>query len=346
MPKETILVAGKREERWKLGPALALMLPYLIWAGCRGDSYGDTSAYQSAFKLMPTTFADLPTYIATISKDIGFSALSAFIKIILGNSDVVYFLILATIQIVCIVFLFRKYSCNYWLSTFLFVASTEYMGWMHNGIRQFTAAVLIYAATDFLIEKKYAQLVGVILLASTIHGSALLMLPVVFIIQGKAWNKKTVLCIIACIAVLFFVDKFTGFLEGMLADTQYTNVVSDWESWNDDGTNPLRVLLFSIPMLLSIVGLRMIKIVDNPVINMATNASLITTGLYLISMVTSGIFMGRLPIYVSLYSMCILLPWEIKNFFSSDSSKVVTLMLIAGYIAFFYMQMHFAWGLL
>lgn len=345
-PRERVRVNGRYEERWSWIAVALLVLPYIIWAGFRGNSIGDTGAYRNAFRIMPDTLHGLPAYIETISKDTGFSMLSVFIKIIFGNSDVVYFLILAIIQIICLVIMFRKYSCDFWLSIFLFIASTEYIGWMHNGIRQFTAAALIYVATDLLIEKKYVPLVGVILLASTIHGSALLMIPIVFIIHGKAWNKRTVLCILACITVLFFVDQFTNALDQLVSDTQYTNVVSDWKSWSDDGTNPLRVLIFSIPMLLSIVGLRMIKQENNLMINIATNASIITTGLYLISMVTSGIFMGRLPIYVSLYSMCILLPWEIKNLFTPNSSKLVEVIIVVFYIVFFYYQMHFGWGML
>ena len=42
MPKETIIIAGKKEERWRMGPAIAFMVPYIIWAGFRNDSYGDS----------------------------------------------------------------------------------------------------------------------------------------------------------------------------------------------------------------------------------------------------------------------------------------------------------------
>ena len=345
LPKQTEVVNGKEVERWSWLAGVLLVIPYIIWAGFRGD-IGDTTPYRKAFIAMPSTLAGLPKYIDTLTKDQGFSVLSILIKVIFGDSDIIYFLILAIIQMGCLVKVFRKYSCNYWLSIFLFIISTEYIGWMYNGIRQFIAATLIYAATDYLMEKKYVPLIGVILLAATIHASALLMIPIVFIIHGKAWNKKTVLCIILSIVVLFYVEQFTEILDELLAETQYTNVVSDWEEFNDDGTNPLRVLLYSIPMLLSIVGIRQIKELDDPVINMATNASIITTGLYLISMVTSGIFMGRLPIYVSLYSMCILLPWEIQNLFEEKSIRLMEMMMVGCYIVFFYMQMHSAWGLL
>ena len=346
MPKETITVMGHRERRWRLGPAIALVVPYIVWAGFRSDVFGDTYSYRTMYREMPSSIFAAFSYLKGVTKDEGFSVLSILIKSIFGESPVIYFMILAAIQMICLVVIIRKYSNNYMLSIFIFIASTEYISWVHNGVRQFTAVMIIFAATDWILKKKYIPVIGIILLASTIHGSALLMIPVIFIIQGDAWNKKTVLCIIASIVVLMYVDQFTTILDALLSDTQYTNVVSDWQSWNDDGMNPLRVLLFSLPSIISIIGLKYIKHAQNPMINLATNAGIIATGLSLIAMGTSGIFMGRLPIYVSLYSSCILLPWEIENIFTEDSARIVTLAAVVCYIIFFYYQMHFGWGLL
>ena len=173
------------------------------------------------------------------------------------------------------------------------------------------------------------------LFASLFHQTALIMLPIAFIVQGKAWNGKTILFIVLSVAAVFFVDKFTNILENMLSDTQYQNVVSDWQSWNDDGTNFLRVLVYSVPAILAFIGRKRIIADDDPVITMATNASLITVGIYFVSMVTSGIFIGRLPIYVSLYSNCILLPWEIENVFARSTSQLLKLLLIVCYTGFY-----------
>ncbi len=87
------------------------------------------------------------------------------------------------------------------------------------------------------------------------------MLPIAFIVQGKAWNGKTILFIVLSVAAVFFVDKFTNILENMLSDTQYQNVVSDWQSWNDDGTNFLRVLVYSVPAILAFIGRK--RIIEN-----------------------------------------------------------------------------------
>lgn len=345
-PKRREMVCGKVEDRWGVVPAIILVVPYIIWAGFRTDRFGDTGAYRATFLDAPSRLGQLQEYLETVTKDKGFAVLTVWLKGIIGNSDTVFFLIIASIQLGCIVYICRKYSCNYWMSIFLFVASTDYIAWMHNGMRQFLAITIIFAATDLLLEKKYVPLIAVILVASTLHASALFMVPVVFIVQGKAWNKKSILCIFACIAVLFFVDQFTDILDSMLSATQYSGMVSDWKGWQDDGTNPIRVLVYSIPMILSLIGYKQIKAVDNPLINISTNFSILSSGIAIISMVTSGIFLGRMVETTFIYALLILLPWEIKNLFTEASSRLVSIFAMVGYTAFFFYQMHFTWGIL
>lgn len=339
-------VLGKKELRVSKGFAILAVIPLIWFATTRDRWFGDTDAYMTAFSKLPSTLGEMASYIAGVDKDKGFSVLSIFIKMIVGDNVKVYFLVLAAIHAIIIALVYRKYSSSFLTALFVFVASTDYISWMHNGIRQFTAVVLIFAATELMLKKKYIPLIGVILLASTIHGSALLMIPIVFVVQGRPWNKKTMLAIIAFILAIVFVDNFTNLLDTMLTDTQYTNVVTDWQTWGDDGTNPIRVLVYSIPTLLSLVGIRYIKAANDPVIDLACNMGILSTLLYCLSVVTSGIFIGRLPIFCSLYSMGILLPWEIENMFTKRSAKIISICMISAFLMFYYYQVHFTWGLM
>lgn len=339
-------VCGKKEVRVTKGFAFFCVIPLIWWAANRSQWIFDTGAYVSGFKNMPEIFAEISPYMEGINKDKGFYFLAVLIKTIIGNRVVLYLGILATFQLMSIALIFRKYSSNFVMALFLFVATTDYLSWVHNGMRQFMAVTLIFAATELMLEKKYVSLILTILLASTLHGSALLMLLIVFIVQGRPWNKKTLLAIFAFIIAIIFVDKFTNLLNEALVDTQYTNVVSDWQQWEDDGTNPIRVLVYAIPTLLSIVGYPYIREADDPVVNMACNMGIISTMLYCLSVVTSGIFIGRLPIYCSLYATGILLPWELDNMFTKDSTKIMKLLMIMGFLGFYYYQTHFGWALI
>lgn len=345
-PRQREVVLGKEEERWKIIPAILLVLPYIFMATWRTNNFGDTYVYRKNFFNAPEHLNQMAQYVSEFTKDKGFHILTVLIKSCLGNSDILYFFIIAAFQIFIVALVCRRLSCNYWLSIFIFIASTDYMSWVHNGMRQFVAVTIIFAATELIIRKKYFISVLLVLLAATMHGSALLMLPVIFIIQGKAWNKKTLFCVLASIVALIFIDKFTNVLDMLLTDTQYENVVSDWQTWNDDGTNPIRVLVYAVPTILGVVGYKYIKSADDPVINLGIGAGIISTSLGLISMGTSGIFFGRLPIYVSMWSNMIVLPWEIDNMFTKESAQIIKVLAVVFYTLFFYYQMHFTWGLL
>lgn len=192
-PKHREMVCGKIETRWGVVPAVLMAVPYIVWAGYRSDAFGDTAAYRGAFKDAPSSFSEMSAYLDTIMKDKGFYGLVAALKSLFHVSDIGCFMLLAGFQLLVIVWLYRKYSSFYWFSFFLFIASTDYMSWAQNGVRQFLAVTIALLATPFMLKKKYIPAILLIILASTMHQSALLMIPLMFIAQGKPWNRRTIL---------------------------------------------------------------------------------------------------------------------------------------------------------
>jgi hypothetical protein len=67
--------------------------------------------------------------------------------------------------------------------------------------------------------------------------------------------------------------------------------------------------------------------------------------LYLVASVSSGIYIGRLPIYTTLQGY-IALPWMIDRIFERRSAQLVRYAMYGAYLAFFYFQMHFTWGVI
>lgn len=325
--------------------AFLTVLP-LIWIAGTRQSFIDTGLYIQNFNNAPNTFEELPAYLDTMEKDIGFWMLGALIRILVSKDSLVYLSILAFIHGIILMSVYRRYSTSFFIAIFLFVASTDYLSWMHNGIRQFTAVVIIFAATPLMLKKKYLPLIMIVIVASLIHGSALFMLPIIFLVQGKPWNRKTMFAVCTVVIAIAFVGKFTDVLDMLLSDTQYTNVVTDWQTMEDDGTNLVRVFVYSIPTILSIIGFRYIKAADDPIINLACNMSIVSTALYCLSAVTSGIYVGRLPIYCSLYGSGILLPWEIRNIFKKRSAQLIEIIMVGAYLVFYYYQTHFVWRII
>ncbi|MBE5892164.1 MAG: EpsG family protein [Lachnospiraceae bacterium] len=335
-------VEGVKVLRMQPLPAAVLVFPLVLWTAVRGYVM-DTGAYMQMFRDLPFGLAAIPEYMAGVDKDEGFYLVSAVLKALVTEDVRVYFFIVGAFQAFLLFRIYRKYSGRYVISFFLFIASTDYVSWMFNGMRQFVAVTITLAAFEFILDKKYIKAILIILFASLFHQSALIVIPFVFIVQGRAWNKRTLFFLALSFIAVVYVDQFTDILDTMLQETQYKNVVSDWNEWQDDGTNMLRVLVYSVPSILSLVGLRYIRAEDSRLINVCTNMSIISMGLYIISMFTSGIFIGRLPIYFSLYNY-ILLPWQIDHMFEEKSAKLVYGVMMAAYLGFYLIQVRM-WGL-
>lgn len=344
VPKRPVQVMEKAECRWGMVPALILAAPYAVWAMNRSN-FGDTETYRKTFLEAPSALSQIPVYLSEHTKDQGFSVLMILMKSVIGNSDKLFFLLIASFQIFCVVYFFRKYSDDFLLCMFMFVASTDYLSWMFNGMRQFTAVCIVLLSFDFVFKKKFIPAIGIILIAATIHGTALLMLPIIFIIQGKAWNKRTLAMIVCVCIVIMYMDRFTPILDNMLAETQYSDLVTN-EIWTtDNGTNIFRVLFYSIPAVLSLVGLKYVRNEQSDIVDTCIGCSVCTMLVYALSAYSSGIYVGRIPIYTTLQGY-VIVPWLLNHTFTENSSKIVKIGLVVGFLVFFYYQMYVAWGVL
>lgn len=344
MPKQRERLGDKIVVRWQPLYAILMVAPYIVWAGFRKE-FGDTYVYRMGFQKAVGDLSQIPALFAGDQKDPGYYAFMILAKWILGNQEELYFTIIAAFQLLCVALVFRKYSTNYWACIFLFVVSTDYLSWMHNGMRQFIAVAIIFAGFEYLVSKQYTKMILLILLASLFHGSALLMLPIIFVVQGKAWNRKSVLLLIVTAVVIIFIDRFTPLLNELLQDTQYDDMMTN-EIWStDDGTNIFRVAVYSVPALLALFGLKYVRAANDPIMNICVNCSIVTMALYLVASVSSGIYIGRLPIYITLQGY-MALPWMIDQIFEKKSAKLVCYMMYGAYLAFFYYQMGITWNAL
>ena len=335
-------VNGEYCIRWNPIAAYILAFPFVIWAGWR-KHFGDTEQYRNTFLKMPSRVEEIASYMGKVDKARFFKLFELLFKCFVSKSDIVLFVFIACIQMICIVYIYRKYSTNYWLSFFFFIASTDYLLWMHNGMRQFIAATLILLCVPLISQRRYKTAVAIVLFASLIHVSALIFLPFIFVVNGKVCNLRTMVFIVSIIIAVVFADRITGFLTKAMENTAYEGDISILLS--DNGTNILRVLFYSVPCIMSIVFRSYLNRENDPLINVCANLSIITVGFYLFSMFTSGVLMGAIPIYFSL-SNYILIPWLLREVFNPDTAAVMEGLFVLVYIVFFYCQCGLLWGLL
>lgn len=322
-----------KNEKIGVGIAVLTFLPIFIFSVYSRTDIGDLAVYISQYQALPTDTDGIINYLKNLDDSYLFWLTAIIINYFSGGSVLIFRIIITLLQCIPIIFIYRKYSNNYLLSIYLFVASGIQFAWMLNGIRQFFAAIIIFLATPLMLEKKYIKLICVVLIASLFHQTAIIMLPVIFIVQGKIWNKRTITTIIFIIIFIWIIMNFSGVFDNIMKNMGYSSEIYS----NDDGTNPLRVLVNSIPVILSFIGKDKLREADNRIINLSVNMSIISFGIYFISMFTSGILIGRLPIYMSLYNF-ILLPYLIKELFEYKSYKIMCVILICAYYIYFFVQ--------
>ena len=323
---------------------IALTLPIVVSAALR-TTFGD-QGYKISYRALNINFNGLIEIIKSGAKGPGYYVLTYIGTKIFGNNAEVFFFVIAVFQIYSLTKLYRKYSTDLWLGVFIFVATTDYLSWMQNGIRQFIAVTWILLFSDWIFEKKYIKMCIVILIAATIHSSALLMIPIIYIVQGKAFNGKTALVSVMVVALLVYLDSAVPIVNELLSGTDYSNAVADWQTSNNDGVNIFRVLVYSAPTILALLDYRNIREYDNNNINILCNLGVVATLLYIVGMFTSGIYVGRLPIYCTLYTNGILLPWVISDIWGGKMKNIIYVTMIPCYCLFYYYQTHIIWGLI
>ena len=332
---------GIYESRTNLFMAIMAFSIIIFFAGMR--SYvADTSAYINTFNQYPLFSVAHDVIFDSSAREPGFIVFSILIKTYISQDYQVWLFIIATISGVCIMYPLYKYSCNYGISLFLFMASCQFT-WMFNGMRQFLVASILFACTPFILEKKPIPYIIIVLILSTFHKSALIMIPAYFIVDSEPWSKRSMLFIACIILAMMFTSQFTGLLDTVVENSDYATSIGEFKD-SDDGTSPIRILVESIPIIIAFIYRDRIKEKLTPIIKISINMSLISSGVYIISKIAkSGVLLGRLPIYFSLYNL-LLLPWLINNTFEKNERRLMNFFMIICYLGFFYYQMKIAWN--
>ena len=330
------------EPRANLFMALVTFAVIIFFAGAR--SYvADTTAYIKMFKDYPLFQNINDTIFGESVREPGFKLFSILVKTYISDNYTVWLSIIATISGICVMFPLYEYSCNFGVSAFLFMASCQFC-WMFNGMRQFLAASIAFCCTGLILKNRILQYIVIICLLGTIHRSAFILIPIYFIVKGEPWSKRTLIFVIAIIVAVLFASKFTELFNDAMDQIENGGYSINESKATDDGTNIIRILVESIPLILAFTYRNKIKNKLTPIIKLSINMSLITSGVYIISKITkSSIIIGRVPIYFSMYNL-ILLPWLLKNIFEDREKNLVYYIMILCYFAFFYYQMIIAWG--
>ncbi|WP_404445297.1 EpsG family protein [Sutcliffiella horikoshii] len=305
------------------------MITLILVSGLR-TNIGDTFFYLHAYQLHEFTWK-----FVWSQKDIGFGLLQMMLKR-LSEDPQILILFTAMITNMLIVLVLYKYSRMIELSLFVYITSGLFLVSM-NGIRQFLAAAIIFAATKYVMDGSWKKFIVVVLVASTFHQSALILIPIYFLVRRKAWTRSTFALLVLAMIVVIGYNQFSSILFSALEDTQYGH----YSEFSEGGASILRVVVYAAPLFVAYLGrekLRDIFPKSDYIVNLC-----ILNLIFMIIASQNWIF-ARFTIYFGLYNL-ILIAWIVKLVKERDQ-KLLYYGIIIFYLVYFYYEHVISLGIL
>lgn len=288
---------------------IAVIIPIVFFVAMAGlrKNVGDTVFYAHSFELMGDE--------NQVSIEIFFTSMFAFFQNIIRNftDDPQYLIMFTAIFAVPVpLIILYKYSYPFEMGLFLFVAY-GYIGGLMNGVRQYMAAAIVLCATKYLFSLKKSDFIKyavIILLAYCMHNSALVMLPVYFVVRRRSWQIGSYLISLASVVGVVMFDAILPSFLGALEDTSYSHYAENgwFTSGEEGGSSIFRVLAALVPIVIAFVNkssMRRLGHMGDIMINMAfLNAAIYMLAVY------NWIF-ARVAIYMSIYFI-ILMTWVLS----------------------------------
>ncbi|MFA1820233.1 EpsG family protein [Virgibacillus oceani] len=301
---------------------LGSMSVLIMIAGLRSN-IGDTFFY----KLIYTSNEFTWEYVLS-EKDIGFGVMQMVLKNYISEDPQIMIFTAALITNILIVAVLYNYSRMVELSLYVYITGGLFLVSM-NGIRQLLAAAIAFLAIRYLMNGNFFKYAAIVVLASLFHQSALILLPVYFLVRFKAWSKATVVLILLSVLVVIGYEAFTTLLFSAIEDTQYAN----YDSFAEGGANILRVAVEAAPLFIAYLGrekLRSIFPNSDFIINMAL------IGFVFMVISTQEWIFARLAIYFQLYQL-ILISW-LPVLFREKDQKFVYLAILGCYFGYYFYE--------
>lgn len=336
-PRYQLLDSGMYEKRANIFIAVLTFGIIIFFAGLR-SGIADTATYIYFFNSLQENTLDV-LFDSGGAKDKGFTLFTYIIKLSVSDDFHVWLFIIALLSGLAVMLPLYKHSPMFELSTFLFIATSDFT-WMLNGMRQFIAISLLFAAIDLIVKKKTKTYLLIILLLSTIHGSAIFLLPFCFICHFRPWSLKILITICIFMAASLFANQALSMGEVLLEGTQYagyTNAVAEIE-----GSSSFRLIVAGVPLLLALYKKRKALELNDKLLNVCINMSTFNFGFMLVSTAVGGIFVGRLAAYFGIYNL-LLYPLMLTKLFNKSERVILYVGIICCYIVWFYYQMVVTW---
>ena len=185
--------------RRQLGNQILLVSIFLLLfavSACRRYVGNDYDRYLYFFDLIA-----LGEYVPT---EFGFNAIVLLMQFIFGvDTELTILALFAFCTILFMMKALYDQSEDFFLSFTLFMLLTYYFQTL-NTVRYYFALAVAFYAAKYALKNQYVKFIILILLAATIHKSAMLVVPI-YILANRTWKKWQIIgmCVVAVSGLLF-----------------------------------------------------------------------------------------------------------------------------------------------
>lgn len=299
---------------------LGALLSLVLISGLR-TNIGDTYFYAHIYEQFDFTW----DYVLS-QKDIGFGIFQMILKHYSDDPQIMIFTT-ALITNVLIVTILYNYSRIFEISMYVYITGGLFLVSM-NGIRQVLAAAIAFTGIKFLMEGNWKRYFLIILLASIFHQSALILIPLYFMVRFKAWSKITIALVLLSIVIVIGYSQFSSLLFSAIQETQY----GGYQNFNEGGASSIRVVVSAVPLCIAYIGRDNMREIF-PKSDIVVNMTLL--GFIFMVIATQNWIFARFSIYFSLYQL-ILISWIIKLFKEKDRKLIYYGILVFYFIYYYY----------
>lgn len=313
---------------------VAVILPivfFTVFVALR-KTIGDTYFYMHSFDLMPD--------YNPVKIEYFFTTMFGFFQNIIRNmTDDPQWLIAfaAVFSIPVPLIILYKYCPKFEMAIFMFVAFS-YLGGAMNGMRQYMAASIVLLGTKYLFSMRKGDFIKyaiLILLAYCMHNSAIIMLPIYFVVRRRAWQMSSLLIILGSVVGVVIFDAILPSFLSALEQTSYSNYSENgwFTSGQEGGSSIIRLIFILYPLIVAFLNKERLKMIGH-IGDILVNIACIDVAIYVIS-IYNWIF-SRLAIYLAIYFI-IFTVWVI-NYAVKPKDRML-FVIITVFVYFMYSRM-------
>ena len=301
----------------------------VVFAGLRGvgADYGNYTRLYHNLKIQ--SLGTLWQSVITFDEP-GLKIICILARVIYDDPTTMFF-ICSFLSITPCVILISKENVNFCF------AITLYFLLVWNGtfgaIRQYLAGAMIFCAYPYLREKKFWKYCVFIILGATFHITALIMIPVYFLVANKVSWKRTLLIVVVSFILRYSYD-FLFSLLGAVKDKTFGNY-----AYFTTEVNILRILVAFAPIVLFLLipqKRRTDKNLEQSELNnldLAINIILMNAAFMFAT--AGSAYLARVVIYTSIF-FPLVIPEITKQFDKGTKSIIIPIMVVCYLLYFIY----------